>query len=154
MRIIAKNKRAYFDYDIDQTREAGLILQWHEVKACKLDHCTITEAIIKIDEKNKILNITNMDIPLYSKTQHNLAPWYIPKRPRWLLLNQKELTRIYASLKQGWGYTIIPLDLFETKNRRLKLKIGLAKLRRKVEKKQILKEKDTERQMRREIREY
>lgn len=82
MKIIAKNKRAYFDYDIDQTREAGLILQGHEVKACKLDHCTITEAIIKLDEQKKILTIINMDIPLYSKTQHTLTAGYIPKRPR------------------------------------------------------------------------
>lgn len=154
MKIIAKNKRAYFDYDIDQTRDAGLILSWHEVKACKLDHCTITEAIIKLDEKNKILTIINMDIPLYSKTAYVLAPGYIPKRPRLLLLNTKELTKIYSSLKQWWGYTIIPLELFEAKNRRLKIKIWLAKLRRKVEKKQILKEKDTDRQMRKEIREY
>ena len=154
MKIIAKNKRAYFDYDIDQTREAGIILQWHEVKACKLDHCTITEAIIKLDEKNKILTLINMDIPLYTKTQHNLAPGYLPKRPRWLLLNRQELTRIYATLKQWWWYTLIPLELFEAKNRRIKMKIGLGKLRRKVEKKQILKEKDTDRMMRREMRDY
>lgn len=154
MKVLAKNKRAYFDYDINQTREAGLILSWHEVKACKLDHCTITEAIIRLDEKKRSLTVINMDIPLYSKTSYVLAPWYVPKRPRWLLLNHKELTKIYSSLKQGWGYTIIPLELFEANNRRLKLKIWLAKLRRKVEKKQILKEKDTERQMRKEMREY
>ena len=154
MKIIAKNKRGYFDYDIEQTWDAGIILQWHEVKACKMDHCTITEALIRLDDKTKILNIINMDIPLYSKTQHNLASGYIPKRSRGLLLNQKELTRIYASMKQWNGMTLIPLELFEATNRRLKIKIWLGKIRRKVEKKQILKEKDIDRQMRKDIKEY
>ena len=67
MKILAKNKRAQFDYDIEQTWDAGIVLQWHEVKACKLDHCTITEAIIRIDEKTKSLKIINMNIPLYSQ---------------------------------------------------------------------------------------
>ena len=154
MKIIAKNKRAYFDYDIEQTREAGLILLWHEVKACKLDHCTITEAIIRLDLKERNLTLVNMDIPLYSKTQHTFAPGYLPKRPRWLLLNQKELTRIYSKLKQGNGMVVIPLEVFEANNRRLKLKIGIGKIRRKVEKKQILKERDTNKMMRKEIKEY
>lgn len=154
MKIIAKNKRAYFDYDIEQIREAGLILQWHEVKACKLDHCTITEAIIRLDQTERSLTLINMDIPLYSKTQHALAPGYLPKRPRWLLLNHTELTRIYAKLKQGNGMVLIPLELFEAKNRRLKIKIGLGKIRRKIEKKQILKERDTDKMMRKEIKEY
>lgn len=154
MKTLAKNKRAHFDYDIEQTRDAGLVLAWHEVKACKMDHCTITEGIIRIDHDLKTLKIINMDIPLYSKTQQSLVTWYIPKHPRFLLLNSKEITRIVASVKQWSGMVIIPLELFESSNRRIKLKIGLAKLRRKVEKKQILKEKDTDRQMRREIREY
>lgn len=154
MRILAKNKKATFDYDIEQTRDAGIVLAWHEVKACKMDHCTITEAIIRLDDKTKTLQILNMDIPLYSKTQHNLAPGYLPKHPRNLLLNAREITRIASQIKQWWGIVVIPLEVFEASNRRIKLKIWLAKRRRKVEKKQILKEKDTDRQMRREIREW
>lgn len=154
MKILARNKRAHFDYDIEQTWDVGIVLVWHEVKACKMDHCTITEGIIRIDHDTKTLKIINMDIPLYTKTQQSLVTGYIPKQPRTLLLNKKEITRIVASVKQWSGMVIIPLELFEATNRRIKLKIGLAKLRRKVEKKQILKEKDTDRQMRREIREY
>lgn len=153
MRILAKNKRAYFDYDIEQTYDAGIVLAWHEVKACKIDHCTITEWIIRYDEKTRSLMLVNMDIPLYSKTQQSLVPGYIPKHPRQLLLNQREITRLVASTKKT-GLTIIPLELFEASNRRIKVKIGLAKLRKKVEKKQILKEKDIDKQMKREIREH
>ena len=153
MKTLARNKRAYFDYDIEQTRDAGIILTWHEVKACKMDHCTITEWIIRYDEKIRSLLLINMDIPLYSKTQQSLVPWYIPKHPRVLLLNQKEITRLVTSTKKT-GLTIIPLELFEASNRRIKIKIGLAKIRKKVEKKQILKEKDIDQQMRKEAREY
>ena len=99
MKILAKNKRAYFDYDIEQTYDAGLVLSWHEVKACKMDHCTITEWIIRYDEKQRSLLLINMDIPLYSKTQQSLVPGYIPKHPRQLLLNQREITRLVASTK-------------------------------------------------------
>ena len=153
MKTLARNKRAYFDYDIEQTRDAGIILTWHEVKACKMDHCTITEWIIRYDEKIRSLLLINMDIPLYSKTQQSLVPWYIPKHPRVLLLSQKEITRLVTSTKKT-GLTIIPLELFEASNRRIKIKIGLAKIRKKVEKKQILKEKDIDQQMRKEAREY
>lgn len=153
MNILAKNKRAYFDYDIEQTYEAGLVLQWHEVKACKMDHCTITEGIIRYDEKKRSFMLINMDIPLYSKTQQSLVSGYIPKHPRQLLLNQREITRLVASTKKT-GLTLVPLELFEASNRRIKIKIGLAKLRKKVEKKQLLKERDIDSQMRREVREY
>lgn len=71
-----------------------------------------------------------------------------------MLLNHTELTRIYAKLKQGNGMVLIPLELFEARNRRLKIKIGLGKIRRKIEKKQILKERDTDKMMRKEIKEY
>ena len=134
MKILAKNKRAYFDYDIEQTYDAGLVLSWHEVKACKMDHCTITEWIIRYDEKQRSLLLINMDIPLYSKTQQSLVPGYIPKHPRQLLLNQREITRLVASTKKT-GLTIVPLELFEASNRRIKVKIWLAKLRKKIEKK-------------------
>ena len=113
-----------------------------------MDHCTITEGIIRYDERLRSLMLINMDIPLYSKTQQSLVPGYIPKHPRQLLLNQKEITRLVASTKKT-GLTIVPLELFEASNRRIKIKIGLAKLRKKIEKKQILKEKDIEKAIRR-----
>lgn len=153
MRILAKHKRAYLDYDIQQIYDAGIVLQGHEVKACKMDHCNISNAIIRLDEKPKTLVVVGMDIPLYSKTQPALVPGYIAKWPRTLLLTAREITKIVASTAKT-GLMIIPIQLYEAKNRRIKLQFGLGKTRRKVEKKQILKEKDQERQMRKEIREY
>lgn len=90
-----------------------------------------------------------MDIPLYSKTTPIVASGYQAKHPRQVLLNQREITRIVSSMKQGSGMVLIPLELFEANNRRIKIKIGLAKRRKKIEKKQILKERDIAQSMRR-----
>jgi SsrA-binding protein len=92
-----------------------------------------------------------MDVPLYEKTSHALVLGYLPKGKRKLLITKKELTKISAALDKS-GTTIIPLEIFINKRSLIKLKIGLAKLMRKVEKKQVLKEKDIKRQMDREIK--
>ena len=153
MRTLAKNKRARFDYDITSTWQAGIVLAWHEVKACKVDHCSITEAIVILDFHTQELTIKGMNIPLYSKTSPTLAQGYEPKRSRSLLINQRERTKIASQLKQG-NYTLIPLELIELKNRRIKVIVWLAQRRRKVEKRQILKERDISKEMRKEIKDY
>ena len=149
MKILAKNRRAKADYEIVQTYDAGIVLQWHEVKAIKMDHSSIKEAIIKF--KWTELYILNMRIPLYSKTHPDSVPWYKETAERKLLLNKLELNRIYSKVNKTW-MTIVPLILFEAKNRRIKLTIGVGKLRRKVEKKQVIKDRDTGRQMDRQIK--
>ncbi len=153
MRTLAKNKRARFDYDISTTWQLGIVLVWHEVKACKVDHCSITEAIIVLDFHTQQLEIKWMNIPLYSKTSPVVAHGYEPKRSRSLLVNHRERTKIASQLKQG-NYTLIPLELIELKNRRIKIMVWLAQRRRKVEKRQILKERDISKEMRKEIKDY
>ena len=149
MKIISKHRRAYSDYQIDKEYEVGIILKWHEVKSIKASHVNIKDAYIRIEDKE--LWILNMDIPLYEKTSHALVPGYQPKGKRKLLITKKELTKISA-LTDKPGYVIIPLELFVTKTGFIKLQIWVGKLMRKVEKKQILKEKDTKRQMDREMK--
>lgn len=73
-RILAKHRRAKFDYDITDTWTAGIVLTGQEVKACKLDHCNISNAAITLDHNAKSLLLINMDIPLYSKTSPSSAP--------------------------------------------------------------------------------
>ncbi len=92
-----------------------------------------------------------MDVPLYEKTSHALVPGYQPKGKRKLLITKKELAKISAALDKSWT-TIIPLEIFINKNWLIKLKIGVAKLMKKIEKKQILKEKDIKKQMDREMK--
>lgn len=144
-----KNKIAYLDYEITQTRDVGVVLIWHEVKSCKQRHGSINEAIVRLQGKQ--LMMINMQISLYEKTAPLFAPGYDPKRPKQLLLNKKELTKIAALTSKTW-LAIILLEMYIANNRRIKAKIGIGKLRRKVEKKQILKEKDVDRQAKKEIK--
>jgi SsrA-binding protein len=149
MKVISRNKHAYHNYQIDKEYEVGIILKWHEVKSIKTSNVNIKDSIVRLD--NKELRVLNMDVPLYQKTSHNLVPWYQPKGKRKLLITKKELTKISAILDKS-GNVIIPLKIFINKKGLIKLSIWVAKLMRKVEKKQILKEKDMKRQMDREIR--
>ncbi len=149
MKIITKNKHAYHDYTIDKEYEVGIVLRWHEVKSIKASHVNITDAFVRIEDRE--LWILNMDIPLYEKTSHALVPGYQSKGKRKLLITKKELTKISAQLDKS-GTVALPLEVFVTKTGLIKLKIGLGKLMRKVEKKQILKERDVKKQMDREIK--
>ena len=96
MQFITKNKRAYFDYEIEKEYEAGIVLKWHEVKAIKTSHVNIQDAAIVIE--NRELWIYNMDIPLYEKTSPALVPHYRQKWKRKLLLNKNEITKRISPL--------------------------------------------------------
>ncbi len=151
MKLITKNKRAYFDYQIDKTYEAWIVLKGHEVKAIKTSHINIQDAVVRID--NRECWLYNMDIPLYEKTSPILLPHYQPKVKRKLLLNKKEIARISAALDKPW-MVLLALEVFIARGGFIKVKLWLGKLYRKVEKKQILKEKDIKKQMDRDVKNY
>lgn len=151
MKIIAKNKRAYHDYAIEDTYSAGVVLLWHEVKSIKVQSVNITDATASI--MNGVLRLYGMDVQLYKKTSPIIAVDYDPKRKRRLLVNQKELAKISAATDRK-GMILVPLEVFLTMQWRIKIKLWLGKLMRKVEKKQVLKEKEMDRQMKREMKNY
>lgn len=92
-----------------------------------------------------------MDVPLYARTSTILVPWYQAKWKRKLLITKIEIRKISSALEKS-GIILIPLEIYIDKHGRIKLTIGVAKLMRKVEKKQLLKEKDVKRQMDKEIK--
>ncbi len=149
MKLISKNRRAHSDYQIDKEYEVGIVLKWHEVKSIKGSKVNIKDSIVRLD--NKELWIVNMDIPLYEKTSHILVAGYEAKKKRKLLANKKEIGKISAALDNS-SNVVIPLEIYITSRGLIKLKIAIAKRMRKVEKKQVLKEKDIKRQMDREIK--
>jgi len=149
MKIISKNKRAYFDYSFSKTFDAGIVLLWHEVKSIKSHQINISDAFARLEKKE--IQLKNMDIPLYNKTSPQNAPHYQSKRSRKLLLNKSEIGRI-AGLLDKPGNVLVALEIFLNKRWLIKIKLGVGKLKKKIEKKQILKEKDISRQMQREIR--
>ncbi|MDR3168664.1 MAG: SsrA-binding protein [Candidatus Peribacteria bacterium] len=108
----------------------------------------ISDTIVSL--QNGELRILGMDIPLYAKTSPLLVPGYQSKRKRKLLVNKRELSRIASTMDKS-GMVALALEVVTTQNGFVKVKIGLGKLRRKIEKKQILKERSIEKEMRKEV---
>ncbi len=138
--VLARNKKAFHDYFIEDKLEAGMELVGTEVKSVKAGKVSIKESFIRII-KNEIF-IMNMHITPYEFGNiNNLSE----SRVRKLLLNRKEIEKWAAKIKEQ-GYTIIPLSVY-TKQRLVKMEIGLAKGKKLHDKREALKRKDQERDM-------
>jgi len=141
-KVITENRKAYHDFEIEEIFEAGIELKGSEVKSVKMGKVSISEAFVH--PKDGELYIYNMHISPYSKS-HVFVP--DPKRPRKLLLHRHEIDRIIGRITIR-GYTAIPLKVI-AKRGWIKVVIALAKGRKKYEKKEIIKERDIERAIRR-----
>ena len=138
--VLARNKKAFHDYFIEDKLEAGMELVGTEVKSVKAGKVSIKESFIRII-KNEIF-IMNMHITPYEFGNINNLP---ESRVRKLLLNRKEIEKWAAKIKEQ-GYTIIPLSVY-MKQRLVKMEIGLAKGKKLHDKREALKRKDQEREM-------
>ena len=145
--IIATNKRAYFDYKILETYEAGVELRGFEVKAIKTGHLNLAGSYAII--KNNQLWLLNADIPPYQPK--NIPKDYDSKRTRRLLVKTSEIKNLMGCV-QGKGLTLVPLKVY-TKNRRIKIEIGLAKSKKEFDKREAIKKREVQRQIREKIRE-
>jgi len=147
-KTVKKNKKAYLDYEIDETFVFWIKLRGFEVKQIRTWNIDIRNAFCHMEGNE--LYIHELNIPLYKTTSSNMVPWYESKRKRKLLATKKELRKLIERTHKT-GLTIIALEIGQT-NKYIKVKCGLAKLRRKIEKKQIIKEKDVARQMQKDIK--
>lgn len=145
--IISTNKRAYFDYQILETYEAGVELKGFEVKAVKTGRLNLAGSYAII--KNSQLWLLNADIPPYQPKNTPLD--YDSKRTRRLLLKKSEIKNLIGQTKQK-GLTLIPLKVY-TKNHRIKIEIGLAKSRKKFDKRELIKKREAQRQIQEKLRE-
>ena len=118
---IAQNRRARFDYNIDETFEAGLALQGWEVKAMRESKVNLAESYIQLHQGEAWLHGCHIS-PLKTASTHNVLE---PTRNRKLLLHAKELVKLHDAQQKG-GYTIIPLSLYWIRNL-VKLKIATGK---------------------------
>lgn len=145
---IAENRRARFDYEIVDTLEAGLILTGSEVKSLRHGHGALTGAFAAID-RDGLPKIFGMQIDPYLKSGAHLQ--HEPKRPRILLLKQKELKKIAVALERG-GMTLVPLKLYFTKKGKVKLLLAVARGKKTVDKRDAVKQRDWKRDQARELR--
>jgi SsrA-binding protein len=141
-----ENKKAYFNYEITEKIEAGISLFGFEVKAVKAGRGSIVGSYIIIRGNEAFLVET--DIPPYQPK--NAPPEYDPKRVRKLLLTKKEIARLIGFEKEK-GLTIIPLSLY-SKHGTIKVEIGIGKGKKIRDKRETIKRRETDREIRRTLK--
>lgn len=139
IKLIANNKKARFDYFIEETYEAGVVLHGTEVKSIRMGKCSIKESFIRV-EKGEVY-VYNMHISPYEKGNiFNKDPLRIKK----LLLHNYEINKIMGGVAQK-GYTIVPLTVY-LKGSLVKMEIGLAKGKKLYDKREDIAKKDQKRE--------
>ncbi len=146
MKIIATNKRAFFNYEILETMEAGIVLKGDEVKSVRDKQISINDAFATIHQGNLVL--TNCHIAPYS---HAYTKGDTTRRPRRLLLHKRELNKLVGSISRK-GLTLVPLKVYLNDRGYVKIELGLAKHKKSADKKQSLKERDIKREVARDIK--
>jgi len=145
-RVAATNRRARYEYFILSTLEAGLMLTGSEVKSLRRGSASIAEAFA--GEKDGELFLLNAYLPEYkSANQFN----HEPKRPRKLLVRRRELDKLLSSIKRD-GITLVPLSIYFNERGIAKVELGLAKGKKKGDKRETEKTRDWEREKSRLMR--
>jgi SsrA-binding protein len=147
MKLITKNKRAYFDYEILEKYEAGLVLTGDEVKSLRRGEVSLQDAFGNVRDGKIIL--MNCYIAPYSHAYQKDDK--TSRRNRDLLLHTKEINKIIGSISRK-GLTVLPLSLYFNPRGYIKLELGIGKHKKLINKKEQIKERDIARQTEREIR--
>jgi SsrA-binding protein len=148
MSTLAFNKRANFDYDILEKYEAGLVLLGHEVKSIKTGHISLKGSFVTVksirDKPLPELHLINAHIPLYKHA--GTVKSYDPYRSRKLLLKKNEIRHLIGK-KQEQGLTLVPIKIY-TKHSFIKLEFGIGKGKKKHDKRETIKKRDVDRDIR------
>jgi SsrA-binding protein len=146
-KIVTTNRKAFHDYHIHETYEAGLSLLGTEVKSLRAGSANLKESYVIIKDEEAFL--LNCHISPYS---HGNIQNHEPLRTRKLLLHKKEISRLWGNISQK-GFTLVPLKIY-FKNGKVKIAIGLAKGKRQYEKRATIKEKEANREIERHMKTY
>jgi SsrA-binding protein len=148
MPTLAYNKRANFDYEIQDTYEAGLVLLGYEVKSIKTGHVSLKGSYVTFRRaKGKNLPeayLINAHIPLYKFAGDR--PDYDPTRARKILLKKQEIAHLLGK-KEEQGLTLVPIKIY-TKHSFIKLEFGVGKGRKKYDKREVIKKRELDREIR------
>jgi SsrA-binding protein len=141
-----RNRQAYYEYFIDDKYDAGLVLAGTEVKALREGRASFNDSYCYFHHGE--LWIKSLHISEYS---HGTSNNHMPVRERKLLLNKKELKKIEGKIKDK-GFTIVPLRIFFTDKGLAKMEIGLGKGKKLYDKRETIKQRDTDREMKKFIK--
>ena len=143
------NKQAHFDYEILDTYQAGLVLTGAEVKSVKAGQMNLKGSYITIKHSpHTELYLTNAHISHYKPSGTKIS--YDPTRSRKLLVSKKEISHLVGKLEQK-GLTIVPIKVYTIRNL-IKLEFGVARGKKKFEKKDLIKEREVNKEIRRTLK--
>jgi SsrA-binding protein len=145
-KIVAENRRARFDFFLEQFFEAGIALTGTEVKSLRFGEGSIAEAYAEV--KDGEVNLINANIPEFS---HGNRFNHEPKRPRRLLLHEREISKLHNGISRE-GMTVIPLAVYFNSRGRAKVELALAKGKKVHDKRETIKERDWKRDAQRLMR--
>lgn len=145
-KIVAENRRARFEYSIDEVFEAGIALTGTEVKSLRFGEGSIGESYAEV--KNGELWLVNSNVPEFS---HGNRFNHEPKRPRKLLMKEREIARLQGSVERK-GMTLVPLSIYFNGRGRAKVELALAKGKNMADKRQTIKDRDWKRDQARIMR--
>jgi SsrA-binding protein len=137
---VALNRKARFEYTIEEVMEAGIVLMGTEVKSMRMGRCNIADSYAS--HKDGEIWLWNANIPVFSHGNRNN---HEPNRGRKLLLNHRQIKKLIGELKVR-GTTLIPLELYFNKRGFAKLAIAVARGKTKYEKRDVIKERDWKRE--------
>lgn len=146
MKTFAENKKAYFNYEILEKFEAGISLIGQEVKSLKTRGVSLAGNYVII--KDSEVFWVGAHIPAYQPK--NAPTDYTPERGRKLLLKKSEISYLIGKVRQR-GLTLVPLKIY-TKNGKIKLEFGVGKGRKKIDKRDLIKKRETEREIKKELK--
>ncbi len=146
-KVVAENRKARFNYSIEETFEAGLALSGTEVKSLRFGEGSIAESYAEV--KDGEVWLVNANIPEFS---HGNRFNHEPKRPRKLLLHQREIAKLFGAVERK-GMTLVPLSIYFNSKGRAKVELALAKGKQAHDKRQTIKDRDWQRDKARLLRE-
>ncbi len=146
MKVLAENRKASYDYQIIEKFEAGMVLTGQEVKSTKSGRMSLKGSYVVLKDQEPYL--IGASIPPYQPA--NAPEDYNPNRSRKLLLHKKEIKKMIGKTKEK-GLTLIPLKVY-TKNARIKLEFATAKGKKKEDKREKIKKREAEREIRRTLK--
>lgn len=148
-KMIAKNKKAYFDYEILQTLESGIVLVGSEVKSIRAGRVNLKDSFVKIIKGEAFLFNTHISFLEHTYT------YFKPneRAPRKLLLHRKEIDKFFGSVSTQ-GLSIVPLNIYCNQKNRIKLTIALVRGKKLHDKRESIKKKMLEREARANMKDY
>lgn len=147
MKSLSKNKKAYFDYEVLENFSAGIVLSGAETKSCRLGRVQLKGSYLTPAKTELFIEKLHIS-PYQAVNQSN----YNPLRKRKVLLTRKEINKIIAKLEEK-GVSAVPLEMYLDKNL-IKLKIGLCRGKKKYDKREALKKKSVDREVKRVLKRF